>query len=91
MPRKRHVPIRMCLICGQRRPKGELLRIVRKTDGSVTLDEGERINGRGCYVCTEAGEIDTERISDKIKSTLKLDGDVPDEVMQAITAQSRSS
>jgi predicted RNA-binding protein YlxR (DUF448 family) len=49
--RVRHVPLRECSICGERRPKRELLRVVRTPHGEVAVDETGRQNGRGAYVC----------------------------------------
>lgn len=45
-----HVPIRTCLGCGQRRQKGELVRIVIK-DGALLVDADMRFPGRGGYLC----------------------------------------
>ena len=91
MPRERHVPIRMCLICGDRLPKNRLLRIVRTTDGSVRFDEGERVNGRGCYVCTESANFDAAKINSKIKRALNLKRDVPPELIASLETRTKSS
>ena len=91
MPRERHVPIRMCLMCGKRRRKDEMLRIVRMPDGSVQLDKGERINGRGCYVCAEFANFDAKKISGKIKRALNLKSDVPPELVASIEMRTEAS
>ena len=56
MPEKnKHIPERQCMGCNERRPKAELLRLVRMPDGSVAADVTGKVNGRGAYVCkTEA-------------------------------------
>lgn len=41
----------MCVACRAMQPKKELLRVVRKTDGTVTVDRTGRVNGRGAYLC----------------------------------------
>lgn len=43
-------PERTCVGCRRRRPKPELLRIVRTAEG-VRFDERQRLPGRGAYVC----------------------------------------
>ena len=43
-------PERMCIGCGQMKPKKELLRIVRNEEGYFP-DPGGRSPGRGAYVC----------------------------------------
>lgn len=45
------VPLRMCVVCKQMKPKAELLRIVSDKNGNVFIDETHRANGRGAYVC----------------------------------------
>jgi uncharacterized protein len=49
----RHVPTRTCLGCRQRRPQGDLVRLVRGEDGVVAVDVGGKGAGRGAYVCAE--------------------------------------
>jgi predicted RNA-binding protein YlxR (DUF448 family) len=41
----------MCVACKQMRPKRELIRVVRTTDGGVRVDPTSKIAGRGAYVC----------------------------------------
>jgi len=52
LARGKHVPIRMCVVCRRRRPKRELLRIVRTPEGFI-LDESGKLPGRGAYVCPD--------------------------------------
>jgi uncharacterized protein len=47
----KHAPTRTCLGCRQRRPKRELVRLVRRPDGLVAVDAAGP--GRGAYVCAE--------------------------------------
>ncbi|HZF07060.1 MAG TPA: YlxR family protein [Patescibacteria group bacterium] len=44
-------PIRTCLGCRRRRPKGAMLRLVRGADGCVSVDD--TAPGRGAYVCRD--------------------------------------
>jgi hypothetical protein len=44
-------PTRTCLGCRRRRPKRELVRLVRGADGRVGVDAAGP--GRGAYVCRE--------------------------------------
>ncbi len=48
---KNPYPTRMCLGCMTRRPKTELIRIVRTKDGKAIVDESGKADGRGAYVC----------------------------------------
>ena len=49
MPKK--IPLRQCIGCMEMKPKKELIRVLRREDGSFTLDATGRMNGRGAYVC----------------------------------------
>lgn len=49
----RKVPMRMCIGCRERRPKRELVRVVRSPEGQVTLDPSGKASGRGAYVCAD--------------------------------------
>ena len=53
MPRKRHIPERSCVACGIKKPKRDLVRIVRSPQGQVSVDLGGKAPGRGAYLCGE--------------------------------------
>ena len=48
---QKKIPQRQCMGCRERRAKRELIRVVRGTDGVVSLDFGGKKNGRGAYIC----------------------------------------
>lgn len=48
-------PARTCVVTRVKRPKGELIRIVRTPDGGVCCDPSGRRNGRGAYLSVEPG------------------------------------
>jgi predicted RNA-binding protein YlxR (DUF448 family) len=50
-PAERH---RRCVGCGLERPKSELLRIARNSEGCVSVDVSGRVQGRGAYLCANA-------------------------------------
>ncbi len=45
------VPMRMCTACREMKPKRELVRVVRTTEGEIKLDPTGKLNGRGAYIC----------------------------------------
>ena len=45
----------MCQSCRQRKPKSELIRIVRDEKGELSLDLPQKAEGRGAYLCREIG------------------------------------
>jgi hypothetical protein len=49
--RRRHVPLRTCIACQSKRPKRELVRVVRSSEGQVEVDPKGKRPGRGAYLC----------------------------------------
>jgi len=47
----RHIPQRTCIACRKVRPKRELIRLVRNSDGKVAVDTSGKKVGRGAYLC----------------------------------------
>ncbi|MBD8913646.1 MULTISPECIES: RNase P modulator RnpM [Ruminococcus] len=45
------IPMRMCLGCGEMRPKRELIRVVKSKEGDISLDLTGKKSGRGAYIC----------------------------------------
>lgn len=52
---RKHVPLRMCIVCQQKWPKRQLIRIVRTPEGTVEVDPGGKRSGRGAYLCSSHG------------------------------------
>ena len=50
---QKKIPQRQCMGCRERKDKRAMLRVVRGTDGSVSLDFSGKLNGRGAYVCPD--------------------------------------
>jgi len=48
-PRK-HVPVRMCVVCRTQDAKRQLTRLVRSADG-LQIDPSGKASGRGAYLC----------------------------------------
>lgn len=48
------IPMRMCLGCGEMKPKKELIRVVKSPEGDVSLDTVGKKSGRGAYICPDA-------------------------------------
>jgi len=50
---KGHIPIRMCIVCGIKKPKFELIRLVADKQGTIRRDDKGKLGGRGAYVCPD--------------------------------------
>ena len=48
---QKKIPQRQCMGCRERKEKRAMIRVVRTPEGSVNLDFGGKMNGRGAYIC----------------------------------------
>ena len=60
MKKKKEV-LRACMGCGERKPKQELIRIVRTPDGNFVIDETGKTPGRGAYLCKNKACLEKQR------------------------------
>jgi len=44
------IPLRKCIVSGERFPKKELLRIVKNKEGLIYIDGTGKASGRGAYI-----------------------------------------
>ena len=76
------IPMRSCVITGEKLPKKELIRVVRTPEGAVIVDETGKVNGKGAYL---KRDIDTFEKAQKSKIlNRKLEVDVPDSVYEEL-------
>ena len=47
----KYIPHRKCIVCQQIRPKSEMLRMAKFSDGTYHIDPNSTLDGRGAYVC----------------------------------------
>ena len=81
----RKIPERKCLGCGVRRPKNELVRVVRLKDGGVVLDKTGKVSGRGAYICPSIACYNKARKAKRFETNLEIA--VPAEVYDALALQ----
>ena len=82
-PRK--VPLRRCMGCNESKPKKELVRVVRTSEGEVLLDLAGRKPGRGAYVCPSAACFAKARKAKRIECALEVA--IPPEIYDAMQAE----
>ena len=75
---QKKIPQRQCMGCRERKNKRDMLRVVRQTDGEVTLDFGGKVNGRGAYVCPDIECLKKARKSRALERCLEVE--IPQEV-----------
>ena len=75
---QKKIPQRQCMGCRERKAKRELIRVVRGTDGNVTLDFGGKAPGRGAYICPNAECLKKALRSKALDRSLEVT--IPEEV-----------
>ncbi len=79
------VPMRSCCGCREKKPKRELIRVVRSPEGEVSFDITGRKAGRGVYLCN-----DKACLSKAIKSRAlarALECEIPEEVYERLEGE----
>jgi len=80
--RPKHQPLRTCLGCGQKKPKRELVRVVRTPSGAIEVDPTGRKAGRGAYVCPGESCLRTAVRGRRLERALEVA--VPEEVLDLL-------
>jgi uncharacterized protein len=65
------VPLRSCVVCQKKRPKRELIRIVRTPEGTIEVDPKGKRSGRGAYLCADRPCWDAALLHRKLGQALK--------------------
>ena len=85
MEQKKKIPQRQCAGCGERRPKPELIRVVRTPEGEIALDFTGKRSGRGVYVCHSEKCLAKARKSGRLAAHLECE--IPDGVYAALETE----
>ena len=59
------IPMRTCLITGEKLEKKDLIRVVRTPESNVIVDETGKANGRGAYLKRDLTVIEKAKKSGK--------------------------
>lgn len=80
--RKKKIPLRKCVACNESKPKKELIRVVRNTDGIVEVDLTGKKNGRGAYICPDLNCLEKVKKNKRLSKTLETE--IPNEVFDQL-------
>lgn len=80
--KKRKIPERRCVGCGESKEKKQLIRVVRTPEGEVMLDVTGKKSGRGAYICHSAACFKKARKSKRLESGLNVQ--IPEEVYERL-------
>ena len=79
------IPMRSCVITGEKLPKKELIRVVRTPDGTVIVDLSGKANGKGAYLKRDI-EVFKKARNSKILDK-KLEIVVPDSIYDELISK----
>ena len=82
---QKKIPQRQCMGCRERKAKRDMIRVVRTTEGTVTLDFGGKLNGRGAYVCPDPECLKKAQRSKALERSLEVA--IPEEVYQRLAKE----
>ena len=82
---QKKIPQRQCMGCRERKAKREMIRVVRGSDGTVSLDFGGKMNGRGAYICPNPECLTKARRSKALERSLEVE--IPAEVYDRLTKE----
>ena len=82
---QKKIPQRQCMGCRERKDKKAMIRVVRCTDGSVSLDFSGKLNGRGAYVCPDPECLKKAQKSKALERSLEVA--IPQEVYDRLAKE----
>jgi len=78
----RKIPMRTCVACQTKRPKRELVRVVRTPNHELVLDKKGKVSGRGAYVCGTRACIEQAVKTKRLERALEVA--MTDEMVSAL-------
>ena len=65
--------MRTCIGCQCKKPKKEMIRIIRTPEGTIEIDKTGKKSGRGAYLCGNAECLDIALRKNNLNRSLKQD------------------
>lgn len=87
------IPMRMCLGCGEMKPKKELIRAVKSPEGEISLDFTGKKAGRGAYICRCADCFEKARKGRRLEKSFscRIDESVYEVMADELAAETKNS
>ncbi len=82
MGKPKKLPLRKCVVTGERFAKKDLLRVVKTPEGNVIYDPSGKANGRGAYVSKSPVVIEKARRTNILGRNLETT--IPDTVYEQL-------
>ena len=80
------IPLRTCMGCNEKKPKKELIRIVKNKEGNVFVDRTGKQEGRGAYLCDSIECFEKVIKNKRLEKTLecKISTEIYEELRGAV-------
>lgn len=75
---EKRIPLRKCIGCNEMKEKKQLIRIVKNSNGDISVDPIGKLPGRGAYICRSVECFDSAVKSKRLEKAFK--GRIPDEI-----------
>ena len=82
---QKKIPQRQCMGCRERKEKRQLIRVVRKVDGTVSLDFSGKVSGRGAYLCPDLACLAKAQKAKSLERSLEVP--IPEEVYNRLVKE----
>ena len=82
---QKKIPQRQCMGCRERKAKRDMIRVVRMTDGNVSLDFSGKLNGRGAYICPNPECLKKAQKTKSLERSLEVP--IPEAVYERLAAE----
>lgn len=79
------IPMRMCIGCGEKKPKKELVRVVKSKEGEISLDLTGKKSGRGAYICGDLKCLQKARKSRRLEKSFSCQ--ISDDIYDAMESE----
>lgn len=76
------IPMRQCIGCGEMKSKKEMMRVLKDTEGEISLDVTGKKNGRGAYLCISGECLQKARKNRGLERSFKCS--IPTEVYERL-------
>ncbi len=82
----RKIPLRTCVVTGEKLDKRDLLRIVKNKEGEVRVDLTGKMNGRGAYIKRDVKVLDEALKKKSLERKLEcnISAEVYDEIRKIL-------
>ena len=65
------IPLRTCMGCNEKKPKKELIRIVKNKEDRIFIDKTLKADGRGAYICNNVDCLEKVIKSKRLEKVLE--------------------